>query len=112
MAPMSSPQDTAALLAQLEAARHTGCLTMASADGLVCRVYLLMGKVFHAEGPAAEGEAALTDALSWFGTTTSFDEKALLPNKQTITSARGSGGASGAAAQAAGPGRFPLLSDD
>jgi len=44
-----------------------------------------MGKIFHASGPAGEGESALTDALSWPDVTLSFDEKAQLPDRRTIT---------------------------
>jgi hypothetical protein len=44
-----------------------------------------MGKVFYAEGPAGEGEPALTDARSWPDATLSFDENAHLPEKQTMT---------------------------
>lgn len=82
---MPGPEDTAGLLAQLEAERQTGCLTIESGDGRVCRVFLLMGKIFHAQGPAGEGEAALANANSWLDVTLSFDEKAELPNQQTIT---------------------------
>jgi Domain of unknown function (DUF4388) len=85
MAPMSTAEEASALLASLEAGRQTGCLTVDSADGRVCRVYVLMGKAFHAEGPAGEGEPALADALSWPDVTLSFDEKAHLPDKQTMT---------------------------
>lgn len=85
MAPMSTAEEASALLASLEAARQTGCLTVHSVDGRVCRVYVLMGKVFHAEGPAGEGEPALADALSWPDVILSFDEKAHLPDKQTMT---------------------------
>lgn len=82
---MGSRQTTAALIGQLEAGRQSGCLTIESGDGLVCRVYLLMGKIFHASGPAGEGESALTDALSWSNVTLSFDEKGQLPDRRTIT---------------------------
>jgi len=82
---VGSHQTTPALIGQLEAGRQSGCLTIESGDGLVCRVYLLMGKIFHASGPAGEGESALTDALSWSNVTLSFDEKAQLPDSRTIT---------------------------
>jgi hypothetical protein len=86
MAPMSTAAETSALLASLEAGRETGCLTVHSVDGQVCRVYLLVGKAFHTEGPAGEGEPALADALSWPDVILSFDDKAHLPDKQTMTS--------------------------
>jgi hypothetical protein len=73
------------MLLRLEAERQTGCMTIASADGHVGRVYLLLGKVFHAEGPGGEGQSALADAGSWPEVTLSFDEKATLPDKQTVT---------------------------
>lgn len=76
---------TQAVLAELMTMRETGCLTIRSADdGAVCRVYLLMGKPFHAEGPTGEGDSALAGALSWPNVTTSFDDKAQLPLQQTI----------------------------
>jgi hypothetical protein len=81
---MSNSQDTTRLLAQLVGERRTGCLTVDSADGRVCRVYLLMGKVFHAEGADTEGEPALAEAKAWPDVTLSFDDRAKLPSKQTI----------------------------
>ena len=85
---MSVAERTAAAqLDQLKASRSTGCLIIESASGLECRVYLLMGRVFHADGPSGEGDAALADALSWPDVTLSFDERAILPNKQTISPA-------------------------
>ena len=44
-----------------------------------------MGQVFHAVGPNGEGDAALAEAVNWPDVTLSFDEKAQLPSKQTIT---------------------------
>jgi hypothetical protein len=85
MARMSTSEETSALIASLEVGRETGLLTIESADGQICRVYILMGKVFDAEGPAGEGEPALTDARSWPDVTLSFDHKARLPDKQTMT---------------------------
>jgi hypothetical protein len=88
MARMSTPEETAALLASLEVGRQTGRLTIESTDGRVCRAYVLMGKVFHAEGPAGEGELSLADALSWPNVNLSFDGRAKLPEKQTMTPAQ------------------------
>jgi hypothetical protein len=82
---MSTPDESSALLASLEEGRQTGSLTIESADGRFCRVYILMGKVFHAAGPAGEGDAALADALSWPDVTLNFDERAQLPDTQTMT---------------------------
>jgi hypothetical protein len=73
------------MLLQLEAERQTGCMTIASAAGQVGRIYLLLGKVFHAEGPEGEGQAAIAAARSWPDVTLSFDKKATLPDKQTVT---------------------------
>lgn len=76
------------MLAQLEAERQTGCLTITSADGRVCRVYLLMGQTFHAEGPDAQGGKALAEALSWADVALSFDPNSKLPGTQTIARLR------------------------
>jgi hypothetical protein len=73
------------MLAQLEAERQTGCLTITSADGLVCRVYLLMGRTFHAEGPDVQGGKALVEAMSWADVALSFDPNTKLPGVQTIS---------------------------
>jgi hypothetical protein len=81
---MSNPGDAAGQLALLVAERKTGCLTIDSADGRLCRVYLVMGKIFHAEGPGTEGEPALAEAIGWPDVTLSFDDRAHLPSKQTI----------------------------
>ncbi len=85
MAQMSTPEETAALLASLREGRETGRLSIESTDGRLCRVYILMGNVFHAEGPDRQGEPAVADALSWPEVTLSFDGKAQLPDKQTMT---------------------------
>lgn len=81
---MSGPRDTTALLQQLETDRATGCLTIASSDGLVGRVYLLYGHIFHAAGPDSVGETALKESLSWSDVALSFDPKTHLPTTQTI----------------------------
>ncbi len=84
---MSSQQDTVDMLSRLENERQTGCLTIDSADGRVCRVYLLFGEKVHVEGPATEGDSALRDALSWPEVTLTFDEKTELPSKRTFSAA-------------------------
>jgi hypothetical protein len=81
---VSTAQETAGMLSQLEAERQTGCLTISSAEGMVCRVYLLMGQIFHAEGPDAQGVKALAEALLWPDSALSFDPNAKLPGTQTI----------------------------
>jgi hypothetical protein len=84
---VSSAEEARGLLTQLEAQRDTGCLTITSADGLVCQVYLVAGRAFHAVGPMGEGESALDEALDWPDVTLSFDDRAGLPDKQTIGAA-------------------------
>src|ERR1700693_3920383 len=85
MARMSTSKETSALIASLEVGRETGRLTIESADGQICRVYVLMGKLVYAEGPAGEGEPALADARSWPDVSLSFDQKAHLPEKEAMT---------------------------
>lgn len=82
---MSGSQDTAAQLKQLQNDHATGCLTVTSSDGLVAQIYLLFGRLFHAAGPTSEGETALNEALSWSDVSLSFDPKAHLPTKSTIS---------------------------
>jgi hypothetical protein len=112
MSRMSTSEETSALIASLEAGRETGRLTIESADGRTCRVYVLMGKVFYAEGPAGEGEPALTDARSWPDVTLSFDEKAHLPDKQAITTLQTSASETADSSGAASSGRLQILSDN
>lgn len=81
---MAGPEETTELLERLEANRETGCLTVATANGMVGRVYVLMGKVIHAEASGLEGEPALTAAMGWPEVTLSFDAQAQLPHKQTL----------------------------
>ena len=70
-----------------------------------------MGKVFHAEGPAGEGEPALTDARSWPDVTLSFDETAHLPEKQTMTALQTSASELADSSAGASSGRLRTLSD-
>jgi hypothetical protein len=112
MARMSTSEDTSALLANLEVGRETGRLTIESADGQICRVYVLMGKVFYAEGPAGEGEPALKDARSWPDVTLSFDQKARLPENQTMTALQTSAPEIAESPGTASSGRLQTLSDN
>jgi hypothetical protein len=74
-------------------------------------MYVLMGKVFYTEGPAGEGEPALTDARSWPDVTLSFDEKAHLPENRTITALQTSEFGTADSLGAASSGRIKTLSD-
>ncbi len=85
MPAMSRGEEAAAQLAQLEADGMTGCLTIASASYGTCRVYLLGGHVMYVVGPGGGGEASLSDALSWLGTSLSFDEGAEPPDELAAT---------------------------
>jgi hypothetical protein len=69
---------------RLETEGATGCLLVEGPGGEQVRVYLMLGQVFHAEGPAGEGPPALTQALSWWDARTSFDPNATLPTLETI----------------------------
>jgi len=112
MAPMSTSEETSAFIASLEEGLKTGRLTIESADGRICRAYVLMGKVFHAEGPAGEGEPALTDARSWPDVTLSFDERAHLPEKQTMAPLQASASETADSSAGASSGRLGTLSEN
>jgi hypothetical protein len=76
-------ENTAQAVERLELEGATGCLVVHGPEA-EARLYLLDGQVFHAEGPAGEGNAALAQALSWWEAPTSFDAEAKLPTKETI----------------------------
>lgn len=76
-------ENAAQAIERLELESATGCLAVNGPDA-EARLYLIDGQVFHAEGPAGEGNAALSEALSWWEAPTSFDAKAKLPTKETI----------------------------
>lgn len=78
-------ESIAGLLDRLTSQRATGCLTLDSPGRGRCSIYILFGHVFHAEGPVGEGSAVLTDALRWPTFTFSFDARAKLPAKETIS---------------------------
>jgi hypothetical protein len=91
-------ENAAQALDRLEGERATGCLTVRSADGEgVVSMYMRAGQVFHAEGPAGEGDAALSEALGWWDGAATFNPRAKLPEKETI----------GAAAAVELPGEWP-----
>ena len=76
-------ENAAQAIERLELESATGCLVVNGPEA-EARLYLIDGQVFHAEGPGGEGNAALSEALSWWEATTSFDAKAKLPTKETI----------------------------
>jgi hypothetical protein len=77
-------ENAAEALDRLEGERATGRLTVRRPDGGVARLYMRNGRVFHAEGPAGEGDAALSQALGWWDAGTVFSAKARLPETETI----------------------------
>jgi hypothetical protein len=78
-------ENAAHALDRLEMEQATGCLKVEAAGGDdSVRLYLRDGRVFHAEGPAGEGDAALNQALGWWDADSSFDVAAKLPEKETI----------------------------
>jgi hypothetical protein len=50
-------------------------------------LYLLFGRVYHAEGPAGTGNAALAEASAWSPVTAQLDARAELPKTETIAAA-------------------------
>ena len=76
-------ENAAQAIERLELESAIGCLVVSGPEA-AARLYLIDGQVFHAEGLAGEGNAALSEALSWWEATTSFDAKAKLPTKETI----------------------------
>lgn len=81
----SDGQDAVGVLEHLKAERRTGCLTLQSAAAGTYQLYLLFGSVFHAVGPSGEGSSALDEAMYLRDATVSFDEKARLPERHTIS---------------------------
>jgi hypothetical protein len=69
----------------LMSGRSTGLLTVSSPLGDTCTIGFLFGHMFHAECGSVEGEEALHIALSWASPMSSFNPKAQLPTKETIT---------------------------
>ena len=73
----------APILDSLRANRATGCLRVTS--GLrQANLYLLFGHVYHAEGPAGTGDAALAEASTWSPVSAQLDARAKLPETETI----------------------------
>jgi hypothetical protein len=77
----------ATILESLRANRATGCLRVTSGSRQAS-LYLLFGRVYHAEGPAGTGDAALADASAWSPVTAQLDARAKLPETETIGTIR------------------------
>lgn len=71
------------ILESLRANRATGCLRVTSGSRQAS-LYLLFGRVYHAEGPAGTGDAALAEASAWSPVTAQLDARAKLPETETI----------------------------
>lgn len=80
--PEGSP-GLAPILDSLRANRATGCLRVTS-GARQANLYLLFGHVYHAEGPAGTGDAALAEASAWSPVTVQLDTQAKLPSIETI----------------------------
>ena len=93
-------------LAELRATHATGCLTVTSSSGQVCRIYLLGGEVFDAAGAGAKGDGAVAAALAWNAPAVSFDDGAELPEEPSSPT-----GASARAGEAGTAGVRPLAAD-
>ncbi len=74
----------APILDRLRAQRATGRLRVISGSS-EANLYLLFGHLYHAEGPAGTGDAALAEARRWSPVIAQLDPKAKLPETETIT---------------------------
>ena len=74
-----------ALLETMQAERATGTLALQNGSDS-CSLYFLFGHLFHASGPAGQGEEVVVDALNWHDGTFHFDPRAKLPAEETIKS--------------------------
>lgn len=74
-----------ALLETMQAERATGTLSVQNGSSS-CSLYFLFGHLFHASGPAGQGEEVVVDALGWHDGTYQFDPRAKLPAEETIKS--------------------------
>jgi hypothetical protein len=75
------------ILESLRGNRATGCLRVTSGSRQAS-LYLLFGRVYHAEGPAGTGDAALAEANAWSPVTAQLDARAKLPETETIGTIR------------------------
>jgi hypothetical protein len=73
----------APILDSLRANRATGCLRVTSGSQQAS-LYLLFGRVYHAEGPAGTGDAALAEASAWSPVTAQLDARAELSKTESI----------------------------
>src|SRR5919108_1406870 len=71
-------------IASIVQRRSTGILT-ASSEGQSCSLAFLFGHLFHAWCGSVEGEDALRATLAWKDPALTFNAKAMLPTKETIT---------------------------
>lgn len=71
------------ILDSLRANRATGCLRVTSGSRQA-NLYLLFGHVYHAEGPAGTGDAALAEASAWSPVSVQLDARAKLAEAETI----------------------------
>ena len=77
-------ENAAEALDRLESERATGRLTVRKPGGETARLYMRRGRVFHAEGPVGEGDAALGQALGWWDADATFSARARLPETESI----------------------------
>ena len=75
------------ILESLRGNRATGCLRVTSGSRQAS-LYLLFGRVYHAEGPAGTGDAALAEASAWSPVTAQLDARAKLPETETVGTIR------------------------
>lgn len=74
-----------ALLETMQAERATGTLSIQNGSDS-CSLYFLFGHLFHASGPAGQGEEVVVGALGWHDGSYQFDPRAKLPAEETIKS--------------------------
>lgn len=72
------------ILRTLRANRTMGCIRVTSGSKQV-NLYMLLGHLYHAEGPGGVGDESLAEARSWSPVTVQVDSKSKLPEIETIT---------------------------
>ncbi len=73
----------ASLLQTMQTERATGALALESQNESAS-LFFLFGHLFHAAGPAGQGEDVVLDALTWHDGSFHFDPRAKLPPEETI----------------------------
>jgi len=73
----------ASLLQTMQTERATGALALES-ESDTASLYFLFGHLFHAAGPAGQGEDVVINALTWHDGSFRFDPRAKLPPEETI----------------------------